>query len=493
MPRQKEDPAAFAAVTVRGRRCEILPHLAFGYAAAAVLVLLALLIVFEYTVFRRLERDRMLPTPEWAAETKRINANTVGKVLTRPVWSSSGLPVSPRKTRLVRIAVMGDSFTWGAALANINDVWWRQLERELHERGYRDVEVIAAAAQGASTREQLAFAKTVVARYSPDLLIWGYVTNDPDEELVPRVPTPTHVEPLFDAATMYMDPILPITAFRLRELRNQKKLVLASSASSGYEYFLWELEILRGPNLEAYRRTLREVRAFVTATGLPSFFITLPNYATGDGFRRRYNPILPEFRRAGLPMHDILPRFVKEYGHLPLLRFAATPTDTHPGPMVTRYFAVQAADILERDYRAFLGNRTKPGAVANAVHFNDWAPYHMRVSPRAGGAEIVYPERDDDFLRMPRRTPYVQLNLERPVRARAIAIEGADLREATLAITGIGPDGYDDRAELVLEPCRKAPCRWDVRNMALAERLHSIRIQARFDAGASRVCRVIVQ
>ncbi len=63
----------------------------------------------------------------------------------------------------------------------MNDIWWRQLAREVDRRGYKDVEIIAAGMQGINTRIELDVAKKVIPKFKPDLVIWGYIPNDADE------------------------------------------------------------------------------------------------------------------------------------------------------------------------------------------------------------------------------------------------------------------------------------------------------------------------
>lgn len=436
---------------VRGRSIDIVPLWSVIAAFGVLLLLVAVAVIVERRVFPRLERDRMLPSARWERETETINANNRGKIITDdPVWKSKGFPVTAARTKAHRILVAGDSFAWAAALDNMNDVWWRQLQRELERRGYHDVEVIAACAAGASTRQELELVRAVVPKYKPDLVIWGYVTNDPDEGLLPQLMTRTMAdvkiaEPQLRRVLEFVAPTFPMIAYRVDALRGAKREVLASNDRDGLEYAAREMAMLQGPNFARYRQTLSEVAAFHEQAGIPGFFITLPNFASNEYFVPRYAPVAQAVRAVKLPFYDTLPAFVERYGESPILRFSATPNDGHPGPISTHFFADRCATILERDYAAVIGARSP--APHPAVSVNDWAPFDLAVQSYGSGDVVLdYPSTADSMLRMPAGEPFVQLNFAEPVRLSEIRVEGKYLSSARVAWTKIDEkEGFDQR------------------------------------------------
>src|SRR4029434_5090068 len=98
----------------------------------------------------------------------------------------SGEPPPPADSRRT-ILVLGDSFVWGPPYLSLNHLWWRQLMIELERRGYRQVRVVAAGHSGWSTHRELECLEELLGEVKPDLVIWGYVTNDPDEKLIPQI------------------------------------------------------------------------------------------------------------------------------------------------------------------------------------------------------------------------------------------------------------------------------------------------------------------
>ena len=238
---------------------------------------------------------------------------------------------------------------------NANDIWWRQLERELHRRGYWNVEVVAAGFPGASTQDELAWLRAGgLARLgSPDLVVLGYVTNDPDVRDANGTPMVKQIGrdiPLrqWRALDRSIGRVAPNLAGQLRQRLTAK---WQASVRDAYPYDEWELKLLEPPNIDAYREVVGELGEFLRRTGRPFFVVTLPNCPSLDHFGPRFAPIGAIFRSAGLPFHDLLDAFVREYppgGEV--LQWGINPANGHPGTVSTRFYARQTADILERDY-----------------------------------------------------------------------------------------------------------------------------------------------
>ncbi len=77
-----------------------------------------------------------------------------------------------------RIAVLGDSFTYGWGINNVNDTYPKVLEMKLNSIGTKRYEVLNLGIPGYNTPEELDTLKKKVAAYNPDLIILGYVLND---------------------------------------------------------------------------------------------------------------------------------------------------------------------------------------------------------------------------------------------------------------------------------------------------------------------------
>src|SRR6202040_1312833 len=79
------------------------------------------------------------------------------------------------------------------------------------------------------------------------------------------------------------------------------------------------------------------------------------------------------------------------------------PVNIHPNSMATHFYAVSAADVLERDYPQSLGPRSPDVTSAFAV-VNDWLPPSVLIRQLSQEKfEIVLTHCDDDLLTMPMR------------------------------------------------------------------------------------------
>ena len=435
-----------------------------------------------------------LATRNWERENARINENNFAKILLSPdewIWRSQGFPVSEERKKPHRILVVGDSFVWGDGYANMNDLWWRQLERELRRRGYQDVEVIALGNSGATTRQELDHLRKVLPRYRPDLVIWGYVTNDADEGLVKQ----------FDYQRLRKDAIvgyhhrhakrgwLPRLNFQLEQRRREKLLRTLPGPKRGYAYNEWELQLLEPVNLAAYQQTLNEVAAYLREAEARFFFISLPGYPSEAALRPRYDPIKPIFANAGLPLVDILDDFIAAYPAGTSLAndlgWGINPANGHPGVVSTRFFAREAADLLELSYASVLGPRGAP-ETSGAPEINDWMPGTLAVQQNtAGQIRFEYPNEEAKMLRMPLEQDHLQLHLAMPSNLREIRLAGPDLASAQIPLTQVNAADGIDYGAIASEPRQSGKqIRWEL-PAAVGQLVNTVRIVADFD-GADR-------
>ncbi|MEP6482399.1 MAG: hypothetical protein ABJA94_10380, partial [Rhodoglobus sp.] len=127
----------------------------------------------------------------------------------------------------------------------------------------------------------------------PDLVIWGYVTNDANEGIVPQF----NYEKLEKDAVVAFHKrrsehgLLQRLDFQLQQLRREKLLAKRAGPKHGYEYNEWELRLVEdAANRAAYAKTLAELATTMRAAGTPYFFLSLPNSPREEVFRPRYAP-----------------------------------------------------------------------------------------------------------------------------------------------------------------------------------------------------------
>lgn len=174
----------------------------------ALLVLLLILLGFE-VLFRSLETHvRGLLGPfeiEEVPEPLGFDPfHEVGHLDRDDVMNAAGYrgPLRPtrRAPNTLRVAVLGDSFTFGWGVA-ADEAWPALLEARLGSKlDGMDVEVLNFGVPGYNTWLQLLHWQRVVSRYRPDAVLLGYYSNDAAiDRRVPNVyrlcPVPAPVGP----------------------------------------------------------------------------------------------------------------------------------------------------------------------------------------------------------------------------------------------------------------------------------------------------------
>ncbi len=449
-------------------------------------VVFLVLLAVDRLVLGSLERGGWTAGDLWRRHNQLVEENHRSKTDTDEFqarrWMGEPPPgqgPAPRK-----ILVMGDSFVWGTPYLTLNHHWWRQLAIELQRRGYWEVEVLAVGKPGWSTRHQWEAAKKTVPGLRPDLIIWGYVANDPDEGLVPQIFDAQDRGPLPHRVQVLARRLLPNAMFKFESLRARKLEAYYSGPKYGYKYPEWELKLLEGENFARYRQTVAEVGWFMKELGRPGLVVTLPTLPSRAYFAPRYAPVLPLWREAGLAVLDTLDAFVGRYGETPesgpeALAWAINPGDGHPGPRATHFFAASVADFLERQFPEILGPRSDR-ACPPALVINDWLPFDLHVRPVGPGEfALDYPAATEWMPRLPLDEPTALVALRYPIPVRAIQLEGAGLRGGRVWVSTLHPDEqYDEGTWQDLGPRSGDVLGWSLPDHLAGLDLSMLRFQA---------------
>ncbi len=482
-----------------------------GYFVASLAIVAGSIFALDRWVIPALENSGQLESYLWTDENLRLNHFTYLKNDARPsdpVWRSQYMPVSPEHSGKKRIMVIGDSFVWGDGSDNVNTLWWRQLEMELEKRGYSDVEVIAAGLNGASTNDEFGWLDILLPKYKPDLVIFGYVTNDPEQKnahgqsylsLIPKQ------LPDNDPVLAKLKTILPNLTGQLLQIRNLALQAHESKKNSALEYSDWELALLEGDNFKSYKNTVERLSSYLKAANVPAFFIGLPagfqhkthenTVSSNDFFKnvRDYNAIRfakvkPVFAAAGLPFVDSSDDFVKAAEADPLLkrsgsalRLGINPGNGHPGPFSTHFYAVSASNTIEKHFPFALGEKSGRNK-EQKITINDCMPPYMNVQSDLKTPDtfsFTYPpDVTEHTLYMPLRRKHVQLSLKRPVAVKRIELQGENLAAAQIYLNycndelSYAPGAYEPM------PLKKGKSlSWEIPSTA---KLSSIKLRAGF-------------
>ncbi|MCP4683296.1 MAG: SGNH/GDSL hydrolase family protein [Desulfobacterales bacterium] len=430
------------SIVLKKKVYEFFPVTSLYYFSILIMLCISSILLIDRILLPKAEvKSAIQVSGVWPQENLLINKNNNHKIRGIPIWHSLGITPTYKKKTSKRILVMGDSFVWGDGYANINDLWWRQLQWELQKRGYKDIEVVAAGLSGWSTRAQFMHLKEkIIPQFPIDIIIWGYVTNDPDEGVIPRLrdkkawnkyETMLIDSDSFSTAVKKMSSPLPYLSKILGKFRKMKLMHdNPPPQTAGIPYADWELLILHGANFKKYSQTVKKLAKFQEYHGIPQFFVTLPNRPSYTKFNMQYEPVKKLFKMYEIPFYDILPEFIDAYGgdKRPVLYWGINPANGHPGSISTRFYAKCVVDILEKDYPEILPKKEN---IAFDLKVNDWLPWDLQISRKLDIVEFLWPQKHDLMPSMPFGYPYVQLNLEYPISISQINLKGSSLLKST--------------------------------------------------------------
>ncbi len=80
----------------------------------------------------------------------------------------------------IRIAILGDSFTFGNGIENTNATYPKVLEETLIKTGNKNIEVINFGMSGLNILDIYWILKYKVLKYRPDIVLYGFYENDVD-------------------------------------------------------------------------------------------------------------------------------------------------------------------------------------------------------------------------------------------------------------------------------------------------------------------------
>jgi hypothetical protein len=469
----------------------VLPLRGVAYGFASLAVVFGLLLAVDRFVLGSLERGGWTAGQQWALHNKIVEENDRRKTTTNECeprhWLGQPLyedrPSDPAVERPRKILVIGDSFVWGPPYITLNHLWWRQLAIELERRGYRSVEVLAVGQPGWSTHRQLDCARELIPEMKPDVVIWGYVTNDPDEKVVRQIFDSQDRPPYGQRIRRRLKWLLPSLTFKFESLRGDKLAAQYTGPEYGYAYPDWELKLLEGENFARYRQTVDQVGDFLRESRIPTVLVTLPHFPGREYFEPRYAPVLPLWRAAGVQVLNTLDDFVRRYGDAPAsgpesLKWGINPADSHPGPTATHFFACQAADYLEKTWQELLGpkNTLKP----HELVINDWLPDDLSVRQISDGEfELDYPATTDRMLQLP-APPAALIALRFPMPIEEFRLTGADLKSARVWALLQPEEQFEKDDWHELKPAAAESHSFRMPANIAARRLSALRITAEF-------------
>ena len=236
-----------------------------------------------------------------------------------------------------RVLVMGDSYTWGYAVAE-EEAYPQAAERLLKERGYSQIDVINGGIPDYNSRQERKLLEQLMPVYEPDAVILGYVVNDAE----PSTAMPTTPDETYRHSTSWF---LTELAERLNR-RLFRRRVLPSAKDTAADNYLDGFDE-GSVKWRDSKDALREMRDLCAAAGISFTILVLPdftqNFDDRYALRKIHDAVVSWGRELDIPVFDLLNIF-RGQDHQALW----VPWDGHPNAEAHRRIAeFLVARVLE--------------------------------------------------------------------------------------------------------------------------------------------------
>lgn len=255
--------------------------------------------------------------------------------------NSHGLRDRPPKTAgALRVLVIGDSYTWGYAVAG-EEAFPQVAERILRARGAAGAEVVNGGIPDYNSRQKRQLLERLLPIYQPDAVVLAYVVNDAE----PSTAMPTPPEETYRHSRSWF--LTELAEVANRRLFRRKVFVSAKDTVSGtyLEGFAESSHKWRDS-----KQAIREMRDLCVAAGLPFTILMLPDFTLDFDERYVFRPIHEAVvswgRELNVPAYDLLPPFMGQ-DHQALW----VPWDGHPNAEAHRRMAELLVARIEDDPR----------------------------------------------------------------------------------------------------------------------------------------------
>lgn len=304
-------------------------------------------------------------------------------------------PGMPNVPGAVRILVLGDSFVYGSGLADPDARWWVKMQDALDEQTAPGAfEVRALGAPGAGTTMQRDWLLSEpVRRLDPDIVIVGYVVNDP-------VPHPHEIQdgdvcggvcpPSLERTPEWGQCLSEPHKGDVQETCTSRVGTLHPSAVSEAKAYEAPLDPAFNPYTDSFQEAVANIGA---AVDVPLLWMPTPSIASHWGLVEEVRPV---FEAAGFTpvtptntlalLQEVSSRHATPDVHV-------SPRDLHPGPRLTTAIAQDAANAIlgsvpaERLREAVESALSAPPEMERLV---SWVlPASATVSSTASEANIV--------------------------------------------------------------------------------------------------------
>lgn len=364
----------------------------------------------------------------------------------------------------VEIVVFGDSFAWGDGSLNRNELYWRQAEQQLRERGY-NCRLTAVAMGGATAYEELAWYRNYLKDHRPDLVVFGYVHND---ALIDGSVYGSALEIDYAGRLPFLKPVQALFPHIYQSLSAYFDAKTMYSAKYGDKWEGSDITVLKGALREYYQTHFAdELDALTKETKIPAIVMTLPNQPRNLFYRELFRPLREIYEGTSVRFYDLTDAYDRFYAGKHKANLFVNPKNRHPGSAAHYFYGGFLADALERDFGSVLGPKSDGSLLSRKLCLNDCTPYQLGLEevscsetlaeytfiyPEEGTHRFLFFEIEPYCLTYPLGKGYIKLCFENPVPVSSLELSGLPDGQTEVYYTKVNQRlGYDDN---LLRPVR---------------------------------------
>lgn len=358
-----------------------------------------------------------------------------------------GYPLLGLNTRLdnddvFNIVVIGDSFVQGDYSLNRNEIFWRVLENDFRKEG-KNVNVFGVGMSGASAYEELAWLtdSTLIEDLDPDLVVFGYVYNDPDDA------TALHGNNAvdWDQKLPVLQPLKKVFPHIYNALIESivAKTMYTDKYSLG-EYVSYDSAppILKGRFYEKYKTDFAEkLDAFAATADFSVAVVTLPTVPDNYMLEQLYTPLEELYAQCKyIKYYNCVDEYSDFASRIHSKNYQVNVGDFHPGSATNRFYADYIKALTEKEFSDVITDLPADYDAMNTVTINEYLPY--LVSPnkvyedeKRVQYEITYPDVGQTYnlvdieipayyLVNPLGKQHIKLSFSHDVRLSQITTQG---------------------------------------------------------------------
>lgn len=234
----------------------------------------------------------------------------------------------PKAPGTKRVLVIGDSYTWGYAIAE-EEAYPQVAERLLAQSGRADIEVINGGIPDYNSRQERQLLAQLMPIYQPDAVFLAYVVNDAE----PSTAMPTPPEEVYRHSRSWF---VTEVAERLNRKVFRRRLLPSAKDNVGSNY----LDGFEDGSVkwQDSREAVREMRDLCAAAGIPFAVLMMPDFTQSFddryAWRKIHDAVVNWGRELNIPVSDLLTLF-RGQNHETLW----VPWDGHPNAEAHRRIA----------------------------------------------------------------------------------------------------------------------------------------------------------